>query len=254
MDDPPHSQSEPPWPKLQPYVDSLRATGYVADSQDLLDRRPDLLATVFHDWAGTDEIACEFAMHLSAHREQAGWLEVVLPTSPNMAWWAAPSLRASAHDDTEAALLVLPDCKSPTDLAAITALLCRHEDWWWEEVDAEADRDQGHFLVGLRWQPPGLTAPSWVLAFGDFQGFPRTRRAPVPALTLRTRGPPNRKTGALDLARMDSLMSSEDGGEAQRRTRENKEALVESGLQHAAKAKVSFRLREDARRILEDTG
>lgn len=229
------------FPTLADFVEHLHARGEVEDEDDLLTRRHDLLATIFHTWVQRGQAACQFAVHLAKYRAQAGWMEVVVPRVDDEISVAAISTLlagAGSEDSVEAVLLLLPSVRTWQSLVGLSGRLCRLADWHWEEIDGA---EQGHALAGLRWTPPGSINRSWVLAFGPFEELPYTRRAPVTALTLRTRGPANRE-GGLDLAKMDSLVDDEKGERFLDLTERNKADLLAGELAHAARARVTLQV------------
>ena len=227
------------FPGLHDFAEAFAQAGYIDGPDELLARRRDLLPDVFHTWVNRGQVACQFAMNLAKHRRQAGWVEVVQLTRDHPGAWLEPVLEAAA-DRAEAVLVVLPDIVSLDDFAGFVATLCELPRWTWEPITADGDSDAGHVDVGLRWRTPeGL--PSWVLAFGDFEGVPFTRRSPVPALTLRTRGPAN-KYGAVDLARMKTFRDDEGNRRDDEMTRRNKDDLLNDELLEVARARVTLRL------------
>lgn len=231
------------FPTLADFVDHLRVRGEIEDEEDLLTRRHDLLATIFHAWVQRGQAACQFAVHLAKNREEAGWMELVVPDADDDVSLAAISTLlagAGSVETVEAVLLLLPSVRTWQGLVGLCGRLCGLPDWHWQEIDGA---DEGHLLAGLRWTPPGSPYTSWVLAFGPFEELPYTRRAPVTALTLRTRSPAN-KEGGLDLAKMDSLVDDRQGERFLDLTERNKVDLLAGELVHAARARVTLRVEE----------
>lgn len=229
------------FPTLADFVEHLRSRGEIEDGEDLLTRRHDLLATIFHTWVQRGQAACQFAVHLAKNRSDAGWMEVVVPHLDDEASVAAVStllVGAGSADSVEAVLLLLPSVRTWQRLVELCGRLCRLGDWCWEEIQGA---DEGHALAGLRWTPPASDNRSWVLAFGPFDELPYTRRAPVTALTLRTRGPAN-KEGGLDLAKMDSLVDDQKSERFLDLTERNKSDLLGGELTHVARARVTLQV------------
>ena len=79
--------------------------------------------------------------------------------------------------------------------------------------------------------------------------MPFTRRSPVPALALRTRGPVN-EHGTLDLARMDHVRQGDAFDRDGEMTKRNRTDLLNGELTHVAKAKVTLRLPRDLVELL----
>ena len=227
------------FPGRQDFVDALVQCGQVAEADELFGARRDLLPDVFHVWVQRGQVACQFAMNLAKHRQQAGWVEIVQTVDEHPSLWLEPLLEAAA-DHAQAVLVVLPDVESLDDLARFFAQLCELPRWSWEVVPAGDANDDDHVCVGVRWQSPE-GPKSWVLAFGDLPGMPFTRRSPVPALALRTRGPAN-DHGTLDLARMDHVRQGDAFERDGELTRRNKGDLLNGELEHVARARVTLRL------------
>lgn len=241
------------FPTLADFVEHLRARGEIQDEDDLFTRRYDLLATIFHSWVQRGQAACQFAVHLAKNSTEAGWLELVVPTVEDEDSIAAigPLLGgAGSAESVEAVLLLLPSVRTLEALVGLCGRLCDLADWHWVEIDGA---DEGYVLAGLRWRPPGSDDVSWVLAFGPFEDLPFTRRAPVTALTIRTRGPANGE-GGLDLAKMDSLVDQGKGERFLELTKRNKADLLAGELAHAARARVTLRVPQRLVRLLGPPG
>ena len=213
----------------------------MSGADELLGQRRDLLPDVFHAWVQRGQVACQFAMNLAKQRDQAGWVELVQAGDAHPGAWMEPLVEAAAGR-AEAVLVVLPDVRTLEGLTEFAVQLCELPRWRWEVVPPKADDppDPGHQHVGLRWRSPD-GPESWVLAFGDFPGMPFTRRSPVPALALRTRGPVN-EHGTLDLARMKHVRQGEGFRRDGEVTSRNKVELLNGELVPVARARVTVRL------------
>lgn len=231
------------FPNLYDYVDAFRRAAIIRDRDDLLQRRPDLLPVIFHDWVRKRQIGCRFAQRLAREPSKFGWIDLVLPhhdSSEHVRW--LDEFLATASYDSEAVLLLLPTVTNLSDLSDLVGNLLTSPRWFIHEI---VGYDDSEFVpLGLRWHPPGEELASWVLAFGDFPEWPFTRRAPLPALTLRTHSPKPGNEG-IDLAAIDPMLPNVEAFDRMMSgTRRLKERLLEAepDLCDYARARVTFRL------------
>jgi hypothetical protein len=223
--------------------------GLVADEQDLLERRPDLAATVMLDWIQSTQPGCLFATHLARHRSKAGWMPVVMPRrlsdeqfNQNLDQILAPPPTA------EMVMIVFPWVETPEELVDVIAQICACSDWSLVDPISLDGEGPDEVLVGLRWALPSGEAESWVLGFAPFDFMPFTRRGPYAAIVMRPLDPPDwQKRPEPDLipvhlAQVPHFFGERGAyqGEIWRETERTRSELLGGELTHAAKARVSF--------------
>lgn len=221
----------------------------VVDEEDLLDNHHGLLAPMFHGWTSQGQTGCQFARHLAKNADDAGWFPVVLSNHTDATLGADANEivgGAGSADNVEAVLLLFPSVRSVEDLATLIGTLCAHDAWTWVEIDPAGD---GLVRVGLRWAVPDTDLVSWVLAFGDIESQPYTRRSPVTALTIRTR-PPANDFGGLDLAKINAHLDQPVYDRFMAATKRDKAMLLNGEFEDGARARVTARIPVDYASLL----
>lgn len=241
------------------YASALVDAGVIATTDDLL-KRSDLLLEIFYHWVrqgrASSPSGCRFAKRLARDPERWGWLSAVW-TEPPDDERLPPVLNQVLYSarHREAVLVLLPQVATVESWGRLIGNLVTDVRWSWETIDVSqkdkpeeqdaAALDDTHLVIGLRWDSPHADKPAWPLAFGPIEDFPVTRRAPVPALVMRTHDPLPDSAG-VDLAAMEDGLPNENARKKFRiRSGEHKAANLDGELTHAARARATLRLPRD---------
>jgi hypothetical protein len=234
------------FPTRQELVGRLIRQGLVESEADLLERRPDLVAVIMLNWIQATQPGCLFATHLAKHRDEAGWLPIVMPRRLDDSRFREMVDQVLVPPpDAEMIMFVFPWVTTPEDLADVIAQLRTCDGW--SSVDPISLDGAGpdELLIGLRWLLPSGDAESWILGFAPFEFMPFTRRAPYAAVVMRPLSPPEgEKRPETDhipvhLAQVPHFFGDRHG-EIWSDTVTLRKDLLGGELTHVARARVTF--------------
>lgn len=223
----------------------LIASGVTASEDELYVQAPtSAWRDMVHAWIGQGATGCVFAQRRSRSAGAAQWLGIDLKSPPEQIELDGLQELLRAASDAQAILLVFPRATELSDLADIVAAFNEHDAWICERVPREDGEEDEHVEVGIRWKLPDSKYRSEAIGFGPIESFPVTRQAPVTALAFRTHPPSTpEKNNRVHLAQMPY-----DEQEIKRtdwfweRTKEQRADLLNGTLEHAARARVTWRL------------
>ena len=204
---------------------------------------------MFHIWVAQGATGCVFAQRRARDPEAAQWLGVVLNSPPEGKDLDGLQSILQAASDAQAILLVFPSATTIEQVESIVEACHEHPAWFCEVIPKKDGVDHDEYVeVGIRWLLPNTRYRSEAIGFGPFEEFPVTRRAPVTALALRTHPPMVREPeGRVHLAQMPYDAREAAGPDwFWKRTGEQRTDYLAGKLEHAAKAKVTFRLPKSA--------
>lgn len=237
------------FPNRDDFVRCLIDLGEIQSLEDLIERRPELIAEIMHHWVAAGQTGCRFAKRLASMPDEARWLTAIFPWQHPPSDFAeyASRLCAGTQPEFELVQLTFPRIETPEDVCRIVDSLCT-EPTWRSHV---SDTNDGYADLALRWVLPDDAHVSWALGFAPFPSMPFTRRAPFTSIVLRNRPPgfepPDPKVDegrlAVHLAHVPDLLESEEERAAYWRTSQRDRAeLLGDEATTSAKAKVTFRV------------
>lgn len=222
----------------------LVANGITGSEEELHNQVTPSWRDMVHTWIAQGATGCVFAQRRSKAAGTAQWLGVDLKTPPEQVELDGLQKILRAASDAQAILLVFPRATELEHLSAIVMAFSEHDAWVCENVPRKNGADDNHWEVGMRWKLPDSKYRSEVIGFGPFDHFPVTRHAPVTALAFRPHPPwTPEKDNRVHLAQMpyDELENSKTDW-FWNRTKEQRADLLNGQLEHAARARVTWRL------------
>lgn len=200
----------------------------------------------FHDWVKQGATGCVFAQRRSMSPDHAQWLGIRVNSPPEQRELDGLQSVLEAASDPQAILLAFPEAVTLESVGELVSAFHEHPAWACETVPKNAVQPDGFQEVGIRWLLPHSKYRSEAIGFGPFEEFPVTRQAPVTALAFRTHPPTEpEKDNRVHLAQMPfDDRESEDWEKFWKRTQELRSDLLNDVLEHAARARVTWRLPE----------
>ncbi len=228
----------------------------------------------FLNWVKTPRVGCQFARTLARDVDTSKWggVTVIGDSLGKEEVAVLDSYFAAACGQLEVVHALFPDIKTPAAVARLIQSLCLSPNWKSVEIKVDCPQASQAMLIGLRWFLPDKKHVNYVLGFADFPEMPSTRRAPFTALVLRT-GPPGRAPSiahargvspkedvrkidldcipvhladAPDLLETEQQVANRWAVTSKLKRRQLKGDLMEQ----AAKAKITFCLPQELRRLL----
>jgi hypothetical protein len=213
---------------------------------------PSFAAAVLRDWHATGQTGCLFARLLARGASHEQWQSLVLSGSSrdelhdSISESAAKGIDAAlAAPECEILSLVFPGVQDAAALRATCELLVEHS-----EISMTEDRSHaGLVMVAMRLDVSGDGKLAWIMAFGPFDTWPATRRAPVLELAIRVKPKParlfhklNQDPTAAHLADSDPRLTEEKMGKVFERTERATRDVLGSDPDHRSAAKTTFSL------------
>ena len=201
---------------------------------------------IFHSWVQQGATGCVFAQRRSKAPDQAQWLGIRMNSPPEQRELDGLQSLLEAASDPQAVLLTFPEALTLESVGELVSAFYEHPAWECEIVPRKEVESDGFHEVGIRWLLPQSKYRSEALGFGSFEEFPVTRQAPVTAMALRTHPPTvPEKDNRVHLAQMPyDDRESENPDMYWDRTRKLRSDLLNDSLEHAARARVTWRLPE----------
>jgi hypothetical protein len=231
----------------------------------------DHITNTFFEWIRAGATGCAFARTFSNPPAPACWASSVVPGRED--YDRIASVVQTFLDGTigtaEAAQVILPDITKAEEIVQLTNALCATQRWFCSEVECVEKKQT--LLIGLRWLLPDNQHLNWVLGFANLSSMPITRRSPYTALIVRPGAPgrvpsiaqdkpneikerrPDRGKIPVHLADMETRPKIRDEKlkTLWRVTQENKkEKIATDEIGYAAKAKITFSLPTEIKRLL----
>ncbi|HET8815698.1 MAG TPA: hypothetical protein VFM51_12190 [Solirubrobacterales bacterium] len=160
---------------------------------ELVWRDPLFAAAVMRHWHQTGQTGCLFARHLARNIAPLQWPYLVLAgqgdelreSIPETVPFALKS--AIAFEECEILSLLFPQITRVSELLELCTALARDT-----EITMEEDRSHPNWVtVALRLDITGEEQLSWIMAFGPFNQWPQSRRAPITELAIRVKPKPD---------------------------------------------------------------
>ncbi|MBA4150145.1 MAG: hypothetical protein H0X66_18715 [Verrucomicrobia bacterium] len=149
--------------------------------------RDNQITKEFFDWIRQGNSGCIFAKLFVLRGGDTPWEASVIRAET----FDAPTVEAIgetlklASKRSEAIQLILPNIKTPEQIARMISCLCKNPNWYCTEIIPKPSEYTSSFLAGLRWKLPDAVNVNWVLGFADIETMPPTRRAPYTSLAIR---------------------------------------------------------------------
>lgn len=180
------------FPNRNDYEQYMLQRGYVASLDELYDN-PAFVLKMQRHWQAQGQNGCVFGQVAASKAESYGW-EANVFSKPIDELEQDPTLLPQLNGLLEQAIMS-PDCEALTylfprittieDMTRLTRLMLQLDRMSFQEVEYE---DKA--VIGLR-ANLGNDVTSWVVGFGPFQFFTRTRQAPIAEIVVRVKPKPD---------------------------------------------------------------
>lgn len=180
------------FPDRQDYENYMLAHGYAATLDELYDN-PQLVERMQRHWQAQGQNGCVFGQVAASRAEKFGW-EANVFSRPIDELEQNPAIipmfnemldRAIADPNCEALTYLFPRVTTIEDMTRLTRLMLRLDRM---SIDEKEYEDKA--VIGLR-ADLGDDITSWVVGFGPFQYFTRTRRSPIAEILVRVKPKPD---------------------------------------------------------------
>ena len=165
----------------------------VVNSPDEVWTNPTLVETIQRHWHSRGQNGCRFAQHIALNADSIGWECEAVFGSPEdlnnlttLAMIEDHIQAAIAREDNQVLSLLFPQITAPDELAHFIKFMQQVP-----SIYKVRDETIGHVnALALRIRLADGEVESWLMGFGPFSFFPRTRRAPMTEIVIRTKVKP----------------------------------------------------------------